>query len=63
MIYVGKAASLRNRVRSYFQTPYGKEPKIKVMVSHIADFEYIVAETESEALLVENLLIKRHKPA
>ena len=63
VIYVGKAASLRNRVRSYFQTPYGKEPKIKVMVSHIADFEYIVAETESEALLLENLLIKQHKPA
>ncbi len=62
IIYVGKAASLRNRVRSYFQTPHGKEPKIQVMVSHIADFEYIVAETESEALLLENLLIKQHKP-
>ena len=63
VLYVGKAASLRNRVRSYFQTTYGKEPKIKVMVSHVADFEYIVAETESEALLLENLLIKQHKPA
>ena len=62
IIYVGKATSLRNRVRSYFQTPHGKEPKIQVMVSHIADFEYIVAETESEALLLENLLIKQHKP-
>ena len=62
IIYVGKAASLRNRVRSYFQTPYGKEPKVQVMVSHIADFEYIVTETESEALLLENLLIKQHKP-
>ncbi len=62
VIYVGKAANLRNRMRSYFQTPYGKEPKVQVMVTHIADFEYIVAETESEALLLENLLIKQHKP-
>ena len=62
VIYVGKAASLRNRLRSYFQTPFGKEPKVQVMVSRIADFEYIVAESESEALLLENLLIKQHKP-
>ena len=62
VLYVGKAAVLRNRVRSYFQTPAGKEPKIQVMVSHIADFEYIVTESVQEALLLENLLIKQHKP-
>jgi excinuclease ABC subunit C len=62
IIYVGKAASLRNRLRSYFQRPSGKEPKVRRMMAKIADFEYIVTETESEALILENLLIKRHKP-
>ena len=62
VIYVGKAASLRNRIRSYFQTPYGKEPKVQAMVQRIADFEFIVTETVQEALLLENLLIKRRKP-
>ena len=62
VLYVGKAASLRNRVRSYFQTPAGKEPKIRVMVTRIADFEYIVTESVQEALLLENLLIKQHRP-
>ena len=62
ILYVGKAASLRNRVRSYFQTPYGKEPRIQAMVRHIADFEFIVTESVQEALLLENLLIKQHKP-
>ncbi len=62
VIYVGKAASLRNRVRSYFQTPYGKEPKVQAMALRIADFEFIVTETVQEALLLENLLIKQRKP-
>jgi excinuclease ABC subunit C len=62
VLYVGKAANLRNRVRSYFQTPHGKEPKIQVMVQRIADFEYIVTESVQEALLLENLLIKQHRP-
>ena len=62
VLYVGKAASLRNRVRSYFQTPYGKEPRVQAMVRHIADFEFIVTESVQEALLLENLLIKQHKP-
>ena len=62
ILYVGKAASLRNRVRSYFQTPYGKEPRIQAMVRHISDFEFIVTESVQEALLLENLLIKQHKP-
>ena len=62
VLYVGKAASLRSRLRSYFQAPGGKELKIQRMVAKIADFEYIVTETVTEALLLENLLIKRHKP-
>jgi excinuclease ABC subunit C len=62
ILYVGKAATLRNRVRSYFQTPAGKEPKIQIMVQRIADFEYIVTESVQEALLLENLLIKQHRP-
>ena len=62
ILYVGKAASLRSRVRSYFGTPAGKEPRIQVMVTRIADFEYIVTESVQEALLLENLLIKQHQP-
>ena len=62
VIYVGKAANVRNRVRSYFQTPYGKDPKVQAMVRRIADFEFIVTETAQEALLLENLLIKERKP-
>ena len=62
IIYVGKAASLRNRLRSYFQTPAGKEPKVQRMIGKIADFEFVVTETAGEALILENLLIKRHKP-
>lgn len=62
VIYVGKAANVRNRVRSYFQTPYGKDPKVQAMVRRIADFEFIVTETAQEALLLENLLIKERQP-
>jgi excinuclease ABC subunit C len=62
VLYVGKAANLRNRVRTYFQTPYGKEAKVQRMVTKIADFEYIITDTVTEALLLENTLIKRHKP-
>ena len=62
IIYVGKAASLRNRVRSYFQAPSGKEPKVQRMIGKIADFEYTVTETVSEAFILENLLIKQHRP-
>ena len=62
IIYVGKAASLRNRIRSYFQAPSGKEPKVQRMIGKIADFEYIVTATVSEALILENLLIKQHRP-
>ena len=62
VLYVGKAASLRNRVRSYFQAPAGKERRVRAMVKRIADFEFIVTESVQEALLLENLLIKQRKP-
>ena len=62
VLYVGKAASLRTRVRSYFGTQAGKEQRIQIMVERIADFEYIVTESVQEALLLENLLIKQHQP-
>ncbi|HHX13650.1 MAG TPA: excinuclease ABC subunit UvrC [Clostridiales bacterium] len=62
ILYVGKALSLKNRVRQYFQSPQRLNPKIRAMVGQIAEFEYIVTDTEMEALLLESLLIKRHKP-
>lgn len=62
VMYVGKATSLRSRLRSYFGSPNNLERKIRTMVALIADFEYVVTDTESEALILENTLIKRHKP-
>jgi excinuclease ABC subunit C len=62
IIYVGKAVNLRNRVRSYFGSLSGAAPKVARMVSHIADFEYILTDTELEALILENQLIKKHRP-
>lgn len=62
IIYVGKAISLRSRVSQYFQTSYRKSVKIEQMVSHIAYFEYIVTDSELEALVLENNLIKEHRP-
>ena len=62
IIYVGKAISLRNRVRSYFRKSTKKTPKIEKMVSLIARFEYIVTDSELEALVLENNLIKEHSP-
>ena len=62
IIYVGKAISLKNRVRQYFQTSRNKGPKIERMVTHIARFEYIVTDSELEALVLENNLIKEHLP-
>ncbi len=53
VLYVGKAASLRNRIRSYFASSANLPPKIVRMVAKVADFEYIVAESESEALILE----------
>ena len=62
IIYVGKAVALRNRLRSYFGSPAGLDRKTRRMVSELADFEFIVTDTEAEALILENTLIKRHRP-
>ena len=62
IIYVGKARILKNRVRQYFQSSYNKSVKIQHMVSHIAYFEYIITDSELEALVLENNLIKEHHP-
>lgn len=62
VIYVGKASSLRNRVRSYFRAAGKQPPKVQAMVNHVADFEYIVTDSEVEALILECNLIKEHRP-
>ncbi len=62
IIYVGKAIILKNRVRSYFRESANHSPKIARMVSLIARFEYIVTDSELEALVLENNLIKEHRP-
>jgi excinuclease ABC subunit C len=62
IIYVGKAASLRGRVRQYFQSSRNMDAKVRAMVSHISEFEYITTDTEMEALILENNLIKKHLP-
>lgn len=62
VIYVGKAASLRQRVRSYFQHSSDLSPKIQRMLELVEDLEYLVTDSEQEALIVECNLIKRHRP-
>ena len=62
IIYVGKAVNLKNRVRQYFQNSKNKTAKTTALVSHIAYFEYIVTDSEMEALLLECNLIKKHRP-
>lgn len=62
IIYVGKAVSLKNRVRQYFQSSRNKGAKIEQMVTHITRFEYIVTDSELEALVLECNLIKEHRP-
>ena len=62
IIYVGKAINLHNRVRSYFRKNIGRGPQIDKMVSLISRFEYIVTDSELEALVLENNLIKEHSP-
>ena len=62
IIYVGKAISLKNRVRQYFQSSRNKGAKIEQMVTHIRRFEYIVTDSELEALVLECNLIKEHHP-
>jgi len=62
IIYVGKALSLRNRVRSYFQDRPPDHPKISTLISRISDFDIIATDSEMEALILEANLIKEHKP-
>ncbi len=62
MLYVGKAKSLRNRVKSYFQAERGSSPKTRLMVSHVHDIDTIVTRTEKEAFILENNLIKQYRP-
>ncbi|KAA0234341.1 excinuclease ABC subunit UvrC, partial [bacterium] len=62
VIYVGKAARLKDRVRSYFGSPHGMEPKTRALREQVEDFEYIVVANPGEALLLEATLIKRHQP-
>ena len=62
VIYVGKAKVLKNRVKSYFQKSKNHSEKVRVMVKHIAEFEYIVTDSEMEALILECNLIKKYSP-
>lgn len=62
IIYVGKAVNLHNRVRSYFRKNIGRGPQIDKMVTQIARFEYIITDSELEALVLENNLIKEYSP-
>ncbi|MDR1060377.1 MAG: excinuclease ABC subunit UvrC, partial [Clostridiales bacterium] len=62
IIYVGKAVSLKNRVKQYFQSNAGHTPKVRALVLRICSFEYIVTDTEFEALILECNLIKKHRP-
>lgn len=62
IIYVGKAVNLKNRVRSYMQSSRNHSPKVRSMVSRIADLEYIITGSEIEALILECNLIKKHRP-
>lgn len=62
VIYVGKAVNLRNRVRQYFRNSFQHSPKVRSMVSNIAEFDYITCGTEMEALILECNLIKKYMP-
>jgi excinuclease ABC subunit C len=62
IVYVGKARSLRNRVRSYFQESRDFDPRLGQMMTAIEDLETIVTDSEAEALALENNFIKQHKP-
>ncbi|MGO1712943.1 MAG: excinuclease ABC subunit UvrC, partial [Senegalia sp. (in: firmicutes)] len=62
IIYVGKAINLKNRVRQYFRSYSTKQAKVKAMVSNIDEFEYIMTDSEIEALILESNLIKKYEP-
>src|SRR5690606_40946910 len=61
IIYVGKAAVLKNRVRQYFQTSRNRDPKTEVLISLVRDIDWIETETELDALFLEAELVKRYK--
>lgn len=62
ILYVGKAKVLKNRVRQYFHASTNKTEKVLAMLSHVADFNYIITASEADALSLENTLIKKHTP-
>jgi len=62
ILYVGKAKILRNRVNSYFSNKHEDSPKTRILVSKIADIKFIIADSEYDALILENTLIKKYKP-
>jgi len=62
VVYIGKAASLRSRVRSYFQESRAREPKTDALVRQIRDLDFIVTDNELEALILESNLVKKHRP-
>jgi excinuclease ABC subunit C len=62
ILYIGKAKSLRARLQSYFQAPVHETPRTEMMVGRVARFDLILTETESEALILEATLIKKHRP-
>ena len=62
IVYIGKAAVLADRVRSYFQKGADLSPKIRALVAQVADLETIITKSELEALILESNLIKRHRP-
>ena len=62
LLYVGKSKSLRSRVRSYFRSPEELSPRIRLMVRQICEIEFIVTDSEAEALVLESNLIKNNQP-
>lgn len=62
VIYAGKAKNLKNRVKSYFLNAGGHDVKTEALVSNIDDIEYIITSSEHEAFILENSLIKKHRP-
>jgi len=62
ILYVGKAKILRNRVNSYFSNKHEDSPKTRILVSKIADIKFVIADSEYDALILENTLIKKYKP-
>ncbi len=62
IIYIGKAKNLRNRIRQYFQSSKNMDAKTRRLVQQIVDFEFIVVDSEAEALVLESNLVKKHKP-